>query len=624
MPAAKSKPAVKKAPATKKPSAKVPAPRLKAEAANKRAARAMAKPEAVATAPRLTAEVITIPHNQIAPSPLNPRKTVREGYIEELAESLLAKGQLQNISVREVKAAKGAAKYQIIYGEQRWTALSLLIKRGDLPADTPVLARIMSVDDGEHIELAILENQAREDVHPLEQAEAYARLAEIRREQLQDDTAVTRMIAERTGQTMRNIQFQLQVARNLSPKAKEAWREGTIRTRKIAIELARWPQDVQDDALEGLRPDEDHDDLREWLTGESPRADSARFDLELYTAAGGTIISGEDGDPDRLADKGLATRLQREWAIAEAKRLTEVHGLGLPPAEVEQRWNLQDGWAKAGKKEPKANCGIRWFMSTYSFEVEFFGPAVCTKASAVAKGKAKTGVAEPGGVQPLSRRNWIAGATARTRAVQEAVRSSLHQTHAVTLIALLRGSIYYNPLCQLRNEWTTGDAAEVRKALPAGAPELLKGLPGFTKDGEVKDAALATFSLLGLTEAELSAVFCEVIAVRCLDMSMTAGPGAKGESLAIINGGDPDTVHGLCTAEWLKAYSTSQLMALAYDSGAVGAMNLAGKPLSANKSYLVSTLPDFIPPAYVPPEARFLHQQGAEQAVAAMLAKDAG
>lgn len=617
--------APKKLDAKKKPAAKAPAPRLKAEAVNKRAARAMAKPEAIAASPRLTAEVITIPHNQIAPSPLNPRKTVREGYVEELAESLLAKGQLQNISVREVKAAKGGAKYQIIYGEQRWTALSLLIKRGDLPADTPVLARILPVDDAEHIELAILENQAREDVHPLEQAEAYARLADIRREQLQDDVAATRVIAERTGQTMRNVQFYLQCASKLSPKVKQAWRDGIIRSRKIAIELARWPHDIQDDIAEELEDTTDPAELRRWIEMDAPPVTAAKFDLEAYAAAGGVIVPGEDGAPDRLANKGLAAKLQREWAEAEVKRLKDKFGCGLASAEVSYSYALTDGWQKAPKGTDMKLCAVRWFCDARRLETGFLAPAYSPAAAAKAEAKGKAGSAGEG-IQPLSRRNFIAGAAARTRAVRDAVAGNLNFALAAALIAILPKDGWFTPLCALRTDSPTGDAAETAK-LAGGIkpPAILKGLPGFTEEGEVNgdDPETAMTSLLALTPDELSAVFREAIAALCIDGFASARPGAKGETLTILGGPEPEALHGLCTAEWLKGYSMPQLHGLARDSGAASAMEAAGTPLAANKAFLVSTLPGYVPTSYVPPEARALNAHQAEQAIASMLAKGA-
>lgn len=613
-------------------------------------------PETAASNERTAApipETTLIPHNRIRPSGLNPRKSVREGYIEELAESLKATGQLQNISVRsmggsaptskakaQAPAAEGggtAPSYEIIYGEQRWQAFRLLIERGDLPADHPILCRVMWVDDAQHLELAILENQAREDVHPLEQAEAYARLAKIRAEETGDDKTATRMIAERTGQTMRNVQFYLQVAGNLSDEAKAAWRDGVIRNRKIAIELARWPHDIQNDAVSDSWDFEQFSDpaeLRRFLERDAPPVTMARFDLEAYTAAGGVIVPGEEGGPDRLANKGLAGRLQREWAEAEAARITQEKGYGAAPSAAESGWNLDaPPWAKPVKGTPKSAMCVRYHVDPYDLKVAIKHPLCHAKMAQAAAIQAALGDRDgetpledlP---QPYSRRNWMAGAAARSELVRKRIASEErpHAALAVALMALLPKEGYFDALCGLRVENHTGDAGEINrnlKPLPFGALEVLRELPGFTKDGKIKGSGLAMQSLMGLPHEVLGNVFSRFIASLCIDASCTIGPGAKAETRLILESAEDD-LGGLCTAEWLKAYTAPQIMALAEESGAAHAMRAAGKPVAANKSFLVSEVPGYIPPDYIPPEARILSREEAEQAVASMLARKPG
>ena len=614
--AAPKKPVAAKArPAPKKPVAK---------------AKAGAKP--AATPAQGEPDTLMIPHDQIAPSPLNPRKTIDEAYVAELAESILAKGQLQNISVRPNSDKRLKARYQIIFGEQRWRAISVLIARGTLPADAPVLARIMPIDDAEHIELAIMENQDRKSVHPLEQAEAYARLAVLRRETMTDDVAVTTLIAERTGQTIRNIQYQLQIASNLSDAAKAAWREGRIRTRKIAIELSRWPHDIQDDMADEIDDVADHAELRRWIEGDAPLASAARFDLEAYVAAGGMIVDtdeeGEKAAP-RLAHKGLAARMQREWVLAEIERLTGAESLGLKPVEADYRYYVEDSgkWAKATKKDDRALCGARWHLDARSLEVTLLCPAVARGAAPKAADKADD--TEAAGMAPaLARRNWLAGAEIRTGVMRELVRNNGDYALAVAIVALLPRSSYSQRLCHITIDRPSGDDGEICRRFDDLRHLALDGLDGLDTSGRIIDAEAATGSLLGLPSATLLAVFADIIANQCGDSAFTAGAGAKGESVAINRNFSPadlavarQHMHGLCSSEWLKAYTVPQLHAIARDSGAAAALEAEGKPLAANKAYLVSTLPGLIPADYIPPEARFLDAEAAQAAVDAMLAK---
>jgi ParB family chromosome partitioning protein len=102
--------------------------------------------------------------HEIHPSPWQPRKLLPDEGIEELAQSIREKGILQPLVVR--KAGDG---YELIVGERRWRAA----QRAGL-TKVPILLK--EATDQEVIELALIENLQREDLNPLEEAEAYQRL----------------------------------------------------------------------------------------------------------------------------------------------------------------------------------------------------------------------------------------------------------------------------------------------------------------------------------------------------------------------------------------------------------------------------------------------------------------
>ena len=79
-----------------------------------------------------------IPHSRISPSPLNPRKAINADALDELAESILQEGLLQNLVVRPTGDG-----YEIAAGERRWRAIDSLIKAEHVPADyeVPVVVR---------------------------------------------------------------------------------------------------------------------------------------------------------------------------------------------------------------------------------------------------------------------------------------------------------------------------------------------------------------------------------------------------------------------------------------------------------------------------------------------------
>ncbi|UCD72163.1 MAG: ParB/RepB/Spo0J family partition protein [Syntrophobacterales bacterium] len=103
---------------------------------------------------------------EIVPSRYQPRKGFDEGKLDELAASIKEKGIIEPLIV--MKRDRG---YELIVGERRWRAA----QRAGIK-EVPVIVR--DVTTGEALELALIENLQREDLNPLEEAEAYKRLME--------------------------------------------------------------------------------------------------------------------------------------------------------------------------------------------------------------------------------------------------------------------------------------------------------------------------------------------------------------------------------------------------------------------------------------------------------------
>jgi ParB family chromosome partitioning protein len=113
------------------------------------------------------AELRELPVELIGPNPQQPRRIFEEESLVALAASLKDRGVLQPVLVRPVPGGT----YELIAGERRWRAAQLA------GLDT-VPAMIRPHDDAESLELALIENMAREDLNPLEAARAIAALVE--------------------------------------------------------------------------------------------------------------------------------------------------------------------------------------------------------------------------------------------------------------------------------------------------------------------------------------------------------------------------------------------------------------------------------------------------------------
>ncbi len=112
----------------------------------------------------------------IVPSPLQPRKQFSDSALDELVESIREHGIIQPLIVRRAEGGK----LELIAGERRFRAAQRL----GLEA-VPVIAREAS--DRDVLEMALIENLQREDLNPVEEAEAYVRLAkefELTQEQI--------------------------------------------------------------------------------------------------------------------------------------------------------------------------------------------------------------------------------------------------------------------------------------------------------------------------------------------------------------------------------------------------------------------------------------------------------
>jgi ParB family chromosome partitioning protein len=108
-----------------------------------------------------------LPVELITPNPRQPRRAFDEEALIQLAGSLGDRGVLQPVLVRP----SAGGTYELIAGERRWRAAQL----AGLPT-IPALVRVH--DDAESLELALIENMAREDLNPVEEARACALLVE--------------------------------------------------------------------------------------------------------------------------------------------------------------------------------------------------------------------------------------------------------------------------------------------------------------------------------------------------------------------------------------------------------------------------------------------------------------
>ena len=122
--------------------------------------------EAVAAAEAAGERVQSVSLTQVVPSPLQPRTTFAAEHLAELVASIRENGIIQPLIVRRVNGL-----LELIAGERRWRAAGQAGLK-----EVPVIVR--EATDLEVLEFALVENLQREDLNPIEEAQAYKRLAE--------------------------------------------------------------------------------------------------------------------------------------------------------------------------------------------------------------------------------------------------------------------------------------------------------------------------------------------------------------------------------------------------------------------------------------------------------------
>ena len=108
--------------------------------------------------------VTHLPPDAIEPNPLQPRRVFNQDRLAELAQSIRANGVIQPLVVRQV-----GDRYQLVAGERRWRASKLAQVE-----QVPVV--VQQIPDEHLLEVTLVENIQREDLNPIETAQAFQRL----------------------------------------------------------------------------------------------------------------------------------------------------------------------------------------------------------------------------------------------------------------------------------------------------------------------------------------------------------------------------------------------------------------------------------------------------------------
>ena len=241
----------------------------------------------------------------VVSSPMQPRKTFRDEHLDELMESIREHGLIQPLIVRKVHG-----KMELIAGERRFRASQKL-------GLTEVAVIVKEASDRDVLEMALIENLQREDLNPMEEAEAYCRLAKEFNMKQED-------IAQRVGKNRATVANSMRLM-DLAPEVKSLLAQGRLSTGHAKAILG-----LRDHALQNLVADQV---VRGNLT---VRATEKQVQAELEgkqpTTPGkpvNKIVKGHDPHiakiQNRLRDK-LGTHVQVSHGDKKGKIEIEYYG----------------------------------------------------------------------------------------------------------------------------------------------------------------------------------------------------------------------------------------------------------------------------------------------------------
>jgi ParB family transcriptional regulator, chromosome partitioning protein len=233
--------------------------------------------------------------DRILPNSHQPRKTFEEESLNELADSIREHGLVQPIVVRPLEDGF----FQLIAGERRWRA-----------SQRVGLSRVPAVirEAGEHaaLELALIENLQREDLNPMEEAQAYERL-------IADFGMTQEEVARRVGKNRATISNMLRLLK-LPPEVQQWLRENRLSTGHAKALLSLNDLDAILDSAKRI------------IQG-NYSVRQAEMLVSRYVNGGG-VKDGSAGDPDVLDPNVRAAIHELEQCLGTKVTLRESGGKG--------------------------------------------------------------------------------------------------------------------------------------------------------------------------------------------------------------------------------------------------------------------------------------------------------
>ena len=380
-----------------------------------------------------TKQISWLPISALTPSPLNPRKKFPQEALETLANSIAAKGLMQNLVGRVMP---GADTVEVIAGGGRLRALNLLRETGRIPDDYAVPVRVQEMTDLEALMLAVAENSERADVEPLEEADAFVKMIWL--------GASVEDIALRFKCSTRTVEKRLVLAEGLGGDARALLADGKIVISQAQV-IAQTSGPLREHVITAAKRGDSAQRLRDMIASCTFLVERAKFDV---ATSGLEIIEDLFGDqPARFADPQAALALQLAWVEERRKTLSkkkEQHFVDVVKQAKQYLTLPYDAYTTYSA--PENIKGTVILVSTQTGEVK---QERCAREADIKSARAKEQAAEraktaseatgsEGGA--IRKSGWVDAHQARATALRAALVGDHKRTVALTILSLLQAT----------------------------------------------------------------------------------------------------------------------------------------------------------------------------------------
>lgn len=556
-----------------------------------------------------------------------PRREFRQDTLEELAKSIHVKGLKQNLTGRPLE--NGLT--EVVIGGRRLRAMNLNAKQGLIdPATYLVPVHVEPLTDLEALEIATLENIEREDMTPLEEADAYARMVELGASP--DD------IALKMSKSVKTVQQRLTLASGLGDDGRKLYQQGKIGLSQAQV-IAQTSGPLRKHVVDAAERGQNAAKLTDLIKQQAFLVEHAKFDV---AQSGLEIIPDLYGHtPERFADPKAALAKQLDWvksrqaALEKGKKQYFVEVLKTDSAYLSLPYSIYTEY-----NTPKDLQGTVIMVSTVTGEVKEYR---CARDADIKSARAKEQAAErkqkteqaTGGEEggAIRKSAFVDGHKARASALRHALLGDHQRTLALGILALLGSTpiplrVTYQDVQHAPNpdsmdrlqalDRKLGGALQVDSNRTRGLPLALHH--SYDPEGKAEYALLEKLLTLTLEELlELHGILITLAVGGWSEYNPQHAPYSFVTRLAAdVNA----KVTVKLSDEHLKAYPKDRLLELAKDAGLdYIASNAAKYPTNtALRGAILEMADELHALGYVPPICRFpepdqaaLEQERADQ-----------